>query len=97
MNWMTNGVEGAMRYQARPMHASQEERHGRPISPVAARLLANIPYYPASIKSKDLARIAGLSGRGFRSVVATLPDCSLVCFDEQDGYSRLREDLSNVQ
>lgn len=96
MNWMTNGIEGTLRYQRRPMPALQAERSEKRISPVAARLLAGIPYYPASIKSNDLARIAGLSGKGFQSVVSALPDSALVCFDEKDGYSRLKEDLSNV-
>lgn len=98
MNWMRNGVEGTLRYQRRPMPALQAERSEKRISPVAARLLAGIPYFPESIKRNALARIAGLSpGNGFDAVMAAMPDSALVCFDEKEGYSRLKEDLSNVQ
>lgn len=91
---MTNSVEG-VRVNSKSMQPMVPHVRHMKLTDLNRRIAECIPYWPESIKVNEIAKILNIPKKQIGIRMSTFQDRFLI-FQDGSNYSRLREDLSNM-
>lgn len=87
---------GGYRVTSRETIPMQPHVAHRLVSDRAMAIAQAIPYWPQTVSQSVLARKFGMTRNQLEAKLATFQDAFMV-FQDENGFSRLKDDLSNLQ